>query len=236
MTPFDPEQAHLQERRFRDAQLVDARLVLLEGDPDDIEGKVFEIVGCGFADDLPHLLWRLWTVGQLSNERLRTALPPVWRRNLSPSSGTMRRGIGTRAWVSMFRAAGFLYNVPPLPSADPWLTSALRGDEVLEIWRGSAVRRRDRMSWTTSSDCAAWFADGAATFASAAIFRGQFGGADVLAAFGKWGEQEIVVDPTGLRGVEVIQRVPHRPFVPRTLIRPSEPPESEAAATDSATG
>lgn len=56
----------------------------------------------GLEHDVPPMLYRLWQAGDIDSDDLPTAIRDVWVHNLSPMTG-----LGERAWLRLFKAAGF---------------------------------------------------------------------------------------------------------------------------------
>ncbi len=183
-------------------------------------------LGPGLSEYVPRILWRRWSTGAMSVEQLRTAIPSVWIYNKSPVPP-----IGERAWLAMYRAAGFLCQV-----CEVWTSSddgdrkqnpiAYATDLVEEpplgpviVWRGASLESRGRgLSWTQYRECGVNFAQAWANVyrVASGLYRAELPGRAVLAIFGDDREQEIVINPNMLRGrIERVTTVDPEPPDPR---------------------
>ena len=130
-----------------------------------------------YANDLPPVL-------------LRTALSAVW-------TGCDIPGLyGTRWWLRAFRRAGYTGNrmAPAAP---------------LEVYWGCPAGVGARgMLWTEDLERARRVALRNAAFGfGAAVYRAEVGPEHVLARFAdERGENEVVVDPSGLRGITLLEQ------------------------------
>jgi hypothetical protein len=172
----------------------------------------------GLSDEIPGMLYQAWQDGHINTSSLRDTVPEVWIYNKSPG-----RCLGQRAWVRMFKAAGFLCRT------EEWAESGVavsprfeiswtreRPAGQLTVWRGAALSTGDRgMSWTLHRECAADFANKVWAGAEAGIYQAEIPGRAVLAVFGDPREQEIVVNPSMLRGRIVLdERLAAKPLLP----------------------
>ena len=201
---FDLEELVRQEQEAEAQCLATVRDGLLLGAAASV---VHEALAYGLSDEVPFMLDELWRDGLLSVDLLAAAIPEVWIHNKAPVTGVVRPGLGQRRWVVLFKAAGFLYrhaqtigaDNTPQPSPYPHPDFRSQPKEVLTVWRGASLTRRYGMSWSLYRECARDFADAAALYGPAGIFRATVPGRAVLAAFGDGREQEIVVNPNMLR-------------------------------------
>jgi hypothetical protein len=179
-------------------------------------------VSCGLADEVPPLLFDLWSEGQITDEQLPNALSAVWVRNRSPL-----RSLGERKWLALFKAVGFFIvnssggrvihidgRATPIPTA--FAHRDAQPVAPVEVWRGCPTSTNGRgMSWTIHRECAEGFAEGVVTFGvEAGIYRATIPPRAVLALFGDDREQEVVVNPNTLRGrIQLHEIIPGRPLL-----------------------
>jgi hypothetical protein len=165
----------------------------------------------GLADHFPPMVYEAWISGHLPQENLADALWAAWVKNPAP-----RGLLGERKWLSLFRAAGFIMvrleiktDGVPVPTKYEHLTA--RPTDPVEVWRGALVESKGRgMSWSVHRDCGHDFAQGWANTYNrpSGLFRAVVPPRAVLALFGDWREQEVVVNPNMLRGrVEMVETV-----------------------------
>jgi len=174
------------------------------------------------SEEVPALLWQRWTSGALSIEQLREAIPPVWINNASPA-----RCIGERAWLKMYKAAGYVYSFERSSDGSKGTVEQTEGAfpvELIEsapatslvVWRGAWLKSRGRgFSWTQHRECAESFAKGwARTYQTeTGLYRAEIPARAVLAIYGDESEQEVVVNPNTLRGrVELFETVEPDPI------------------------
>lgn len=193
---------HIERERQEEAE----RLRILEaGLPMDPWMAADFAVDCGLSDRLPSILYRTWQRGGI--EDLQPALWAVWVHNKSP-----RACLGERKWLELFKAAGFTVVTSTTVGEDTKFGQLTeRPSEPLELWRGAAVATNGRgFSWSVHRECAVEFAEGVAGVGfDAALFRAVVPPRAMLALFGDWREQEVVVNPNMLRGrVSVAERLP----------------------------
>jgi hypothetical protein len=188
---------------------------------DDPHTAAAYAVRCGLADEVPQLLYDLWSAGQIAEEQLPYAVYAVWVRNKSPL-----RGLGERKWLALFKAMGFRAvnnsggrtidrdgRATSIPTS--FLQLDARPVAPIEVWRGCPTSTNGRgMSWTIHRECANDFAEGVAAFdVEAGIYRATILPHAVLALFGDEREQEVVVNPNMLRGrVQLDHIIPGRPL------------------------
>jgi hypothetical protein len=178
-------------------------------------------VDFGLTDEVPPLLFDLWSKGQIGAEQLPYAVSAVWVRNESPL-----RCLAERKWLTIFKAVGFLIvdnsggrvihgdgRARSIPTAFAHLDA--QPMVPIEVWRGCPTSTNGRgMSWTIHHDCAEGFAEGVATLGvEAGIYRATIPPRAVLALFGDDREQEVVVNPNTLRGrVQLHKIIPGGPL------------------------
>jgi hypothetical protein len=221
MSRDEPTIAELRERYAREEAQNRALLVAVF-DSGDYWGAAQVALPPGLSEEVPRLLWQRWSAGSLAREQLREAVPPIWIFNRSPVSP-----IGEHAWLTMFRAAGYLCQTAHsrVHLSDGTLTEVEAAYRVelaetppkdsLVVWRGASLESHGRgFSWTYYRECGEGFAQGCAnTYQRASgLYRAEIPGRAVLAIFGDDREQEVVVNPNMLRGrtelVSVIEPEP----------------------------
>jgi hypothetical protein len=163
-------------------------------------------VGIGLADEVPPIVYRAWQSGRLTGETLSEAIWAAWFHNKDPM-----RSIGQRAWVRLFKAAGFI-SAGYEKSENAYELHWDQPTEPVTVWRGAALDRGRGMSWTLHRGCAADFAEAAARLGfDAGVFRAVVPPRAVLACFGDEREQEIVVNPHMLiHRIELAETIPAR--------------------------
>ncbi len=151
-------------------------------------------------------LMRWWAAGRLTPAELREVLPMAWIQLHAP------RQFPERALVALFRAAGYI-GEEPAPAVP------------MVVFRGATSARKRAMSWTRSQERATWFARrlnnkmgrvyGAILDAQSGIspstgvqqrgrvYRATVSSEGVLMVTNERGEDEVVVDPRSLRGLQV---------------------------------
>lgn len=136
--------------------------------------------------DGPRVLLDAWQHGLVSDIDLRGLLPDAWTRSGNDRPEQM---IGTRAWMRMFRAAGFV-------SQPTYLTAP---DRTLRIYRGAPEQRCRGMAWSSDPDKAEEHRQRCPHFGEIALVYTALVERDaVLALFGSRAEREVVVDPAFL--------------------------------------
>ncbi len=90
-------------RSEREQEREDLRLIELGLRTGNSFDATMHAVTFGLADKVPPMLYRLWQEGEIRGEDLRTAIWEVWVHNKAP-----RRALGERAWLRLFKAAGFI--------------------------------------------------------------------------------------------------------------------------------
>jgi hypothetical protein len=176
----------------------------------------------GLTDEVPKILYRLWQESVVPPDRLEFAIYEVWVHNKSPVHGVTGDGLGERAWLRLFKAAGFigvfteLYHrvdgqrVQVEPAYPPLQEQPT---EPFTVWRGAQLSKGRGMSWSIHRDCAVGFADSwAAVYHSpTGVFRATLPAKAALAVFGDEREQEVVVNPNMLRGRIVLEETRQPP-------------------------
>ena len=105
----------------------------------------------GLSDEISGMLYRAWQDGHINTSSLRDTVPEVWIYNKSPG-----RCLGQRAWVRMFKAAGFLCRTEEWAESgvavSPRFEISWTGERPagqITVWRGAALSTGGRgMSWT----------------------------------------------------------------------------------------
>lgn len=153
-----------------------------------------------FIDQMGHLshynrlplICSWYATGQLSSDHLAQLLSRWW------THGGYAHAIGWDAedWIEMFEYADqFLTDTP---GQDP-------PSEPIEVWRGGAPGAALGMSWTTSQDVGEFFAKrNVWRTGHAELWRSIVSPEFVLGMFSGRNEHEILVNPAGLREVELI--------------------------------
>ncbi len=134
-----------------------------------------------------------WSSGRLSAEQLRPLLTETWTKAHFPLAR-----VGERAWVRMFKAAGFITDSGrPAPEHD------------LIVYRGAPLQTRGLgMSWSFDAETAGDFAYQSLAHGPAGTYRAVVPPRAVLAIFEQRRESEVVVNPNMLRGrVELVEKV-----------------------------
>lgn len=140
--------------------------------------------------DGPNVLLDAWRHGLVSDTDLRGLLPDAWTRS---GNDRPEQVIGTRAWVRMFRAAGFV-------SQPTYLTAP---DKTLRVYRGAPEQRWCGMAWSSDPDKAEEHRQRCTRFGEIAlVYTALVEPAAVLALFGSRAEQEVVVDPAFLSNLK----------------------------------
>jgi hypothetical protein len=191
--------------------------------------------------EIPKILYRVWRSGgldRLSRTRRQLLIQEVWVHSKN-------HGVGTRAWVQLFKSVGFLAawegewmdarDSDALDDVEPHLTYlAKRPKESLTAWRGASLRSRGwGMSWTLYREVAArfaqWHADVEDT--EGAIFRAVVPPAAMLGCFVTGDEeQEIVVNPQMLRGrIHVDEKIAISEEARAMRVKWRRPPENSNA-------
>jgi hypothetical protein len=154
----------------------------------------YEIMGrYSGRNDWPERLYDAWAYGRIDVDLLRAWILEVWESAEWPETS-----LGQRAWLRMFKVAGFVTNGPEQPTAP------------LTIYRGCVLWRSRAMSWTTELPRARWFAERTVLFGHpAGIFTATVRPSAVLARLhdpvqGR-GEFEVLVNPNRLRGRNAAQ-------------------------------
>lgn len=164
---------------------------------------------------IPEILYKVWKSGRLrklSHHQRELLIQEIWVRSKN-------HGVGTRAWVQIFKWVGFLhvweYSLKPgdsEPSRPALTLLTRRPKKALTAWRGASLSSHGwGMSWTLHREVATHFAQYHADREQevGAIFRATVPPGGVLACFVTGEEQEIVVNPQMLRGRVVLEeRVP----------------------------
>lgn len=195
--------------------------VIEAGLPDDPWGATMAAVNSSLADAVPGMLYRLWSEGTITEEQLPDAVTWTWIHNASPVSG-----LGERRWVELFKAAGVLRVFVDVhcggelvPTKFQHLTE--KPTEPITVWRGAALSTKGRgMSWSVHRECAKRFAQAWADLyrSPTGLFRASVPPRSILALFGDDREQEVVVNPSMLRGrVEIVEEVEPEPAVAHAL-------------------
>lgn len=130
--------------------------------------------------DGPRRVFDAWESGLISDADLRGLLADTWLRIDEPE-----HTIGAAAWMTMFRAAGFI--------SQP--TNIQAPTQTLTVYRGATEVRRLGMAWSLSIDTAGHFQLRHARFGSAFLYTAVVEPIGVMALFGNRIEQEVVVDP-----------------------------------------
>ncbi len=155
----------------------------------------------------PALLLEWWECGLLSIDDLRHVLPGVWVSAEFPV-----RAIGERAWLRMFKTAGYVYCLSSdagvfISGHDPSKPPTCD----LEVYRGARLQTRGRgMSWSLDREKAQWFAERWAIWrVPAGVFAFTAPPRAVLAMFNDRAEQEVVVNPHMLRNrLRLVNQLP----------------------------
>jgi hypothetical protein len=170
----------------------------------------------GVRPELPALLYRMWESGTIGGDEFHDALAWIWVESPAPLLV-----LGERAWLRMFKSAGFvslIVNTRWTPLGGSSVND--RGFDLItekptapvKVWRGASFERRGRgMSWTLERECAVDFAERAAPLAESGVFSALVPPRAVLAVFGSSHEQEVVVNPNMLRGRVVLDEVVQAP-------------------------
>lgn len=163
---------------------------LLEDWPEAIEAVRDDKLGEAFVwlssepSLRPQLLHCLWTEGHVDQARLVSLLIPAWQGPTQP-----RLALRQRAWLAMFKAAGFIgFDATTGRAIPPPLTT-------LTIFRGASERGRHGMSWTQDLEIARDFA---ARY-EGSVFRAAIDPRAVLAVLVDIAESEVVVNPHMIR-------------------------------------
>jgi hypothetical protein len=136
-------------------------------------------------NERPDLLQFVWT--QLPQDQLIKAVGDAWAMCEFPEKRLPRR-----EWLPMFRAAG--YHDEEEPATPP---------DSITLWRGGT--RKTRMSWTADREQAEWFQHRFDHVKPGKLWTVTVGPDRLLAHYRKKhrGENEYVIDPTGLRPKDV---------------------------------
>jgi hypothetical protein len=133
--------------------------------------------------DGPKILFDAWMAGDVSDGDLRGLIPDAWMRS---GNDQPEQVIATHAWVTMFRAAGFV--------SQP--TSLIAPVDALTVYRGAPEQRSAGMAWSVSIVKAEEFRQRCTKFnETALLYAATVEPAAVLGLFGGRAEQEVVVDP-----------------------------------------
>lgn len=138
----------------------------------------------------PVVLAAAWSTQprKITRDDLATLIQFAWSYFDSPTST-----LDQASWIKMFRDAGQLV----VWKDQPELAYPLR------IFRGASENRWAGMSWSLSPLIARQHCDRRRRLGkAAAIYQNQVSFGDVLALFNHRGEQEVVVDPSGLGPIE----------------------------------
>lgn len=142
----------------------------------------------------PEMLWSWWGAGMLGSTELNALIALVWSLAEFPEES-----IGRRAWLPMFRKAGFVTDVGGVE----------RPGSALQVFRGTTWGRRRRMAWTSDVGKALWFARRTSLFGLSGVLVGAVAPPDgILGIFHDRSESEVVVDPASLTSVKRIEAVP----------------------------
>jgi len=221
MARLDPTmEEHLRREHEQEAEtLALIEQLLLDGDPWGATGVGIDY---GLWDQVPGILHRLWVAGRIPDAELALALSEVWIFNKAPLDC-----LGQRAWVSMFKATGYLCRASSttgVTSPYPMDWHEERPTEPVTVWRGARSGSGGKgMSWSSYRACAMEFAQGKAdVWGAGTLYRATVPGRAVLAQFVDFREQEVVVNPDFLRGriqvdVEVTESAEHAALRTETL-------------------
>lgn len=139
------------------------------------------------STDAPPYLWRVWD--GLSSEDRKRLLRLTWMMTRWP-----RCKLGTRSWLAMFRATGYLS-----PDVDLGLGDYPSGP--MKLFRGHDEAHLRGMSWTNNFNVAARFARAnRACRPPTFVFVVTVPPHAVLATIPERGEGEVVINPNCLRG------------------------------------
>lgn len=151
----------------------------------NIEEATQELLTVG-RNEGPPLLRTWWECNLLTRRTLRELVPLVWSVAEWPI-----KSIGERAWVSMFKEAGFVSDTP----------SETQPASPLTIYRGAPRWKGPRgMSWSLDVERARFFARRIAILEPANVYRATVPPGAVLAILNDRNEQEVVVNPNMLQG------------------------------------
>jgi hypothetical protein len=177
----------LRQIKARQQWLADARLDLALQMLDLGDTDWDSLTHAMGRNELPTLLASVWR--RIPHDQLVKALSDAWVSAEFPETH-MRR----REWLEIFRAAGYHDGEQPGPATPP---------ERVTLWRGGI--RRAGMSWTADREQAEWFRDRPLPGGPGRLWTVTVGADRLLAHYGdgQGGEDEYVIDPTGIRPREV---------------------------------
>jgi hypothetical protein len=147
-------------------------------------------------DERGPALWKWWSDESFGPDLLASLIPHAWRAPASPCMW-----LDESCWVTLFRSAGFIAEtdatVPPgidLPPTTP-----------IEIWRGSPTAVSPGMSWAPELATARAFYEKWLFSGAAALYKTVVKPNAVLAVFTASAETEVVIDPSQLDEVEILE-------------------------------
>ena len=134
----------------------------------------------------PELLWTRWCSGEMPRETFKGLVPLVWSVAEWPA-----RSLGKRAWLAMFKDAGFVSDCGSPPPEEP-----------VVVYRGAVRSNMRGFSWTTDFERAARFAgrEELMGIGDGAVFEVSAPPHVVLAHIVGRSEAEMVLNPSCLRG------------------------------------
>jgi hypothetical protein len=132
----------------------------------------------------PRILHDAWAAGEVSDSDLAHLIPDVWLWHDWPEVA-----IGTDAWLSMFRATGFLIHPGYL----------IRPSAPVTVYRGASEARSRGMAWSVFEERARQFGTRHSSLGQVHLYRTEAPLDSMLAFFERRGEgEQLVLDPSAI--------------------------------------
>lgn len=149
----------------------------------------------------PSALWGWWSSERIDVEQLGAMLIDAWTAPSSPCS--LLEEVN---WIALFRAAGFIAEVDTSVS----IPFRLPPIEPVTLWRGAPTEGSgpNGMSWSFDVGTARTFFAKWRFSGESALYQATVPANFILAVYATPFEQEVVIDPSGVKEVEVVERGP----------------------------